>query len=120
MSTAPLGRLERVPLRDVWKSESGDFTPWLARADNIALLGETLQLDLEVEGEEQPVGPYRACRTQGNGGADCPLSTAASGRWNAARCSYCRRMGFGPYSRSDPASRPGQADDHAPPTGRSG
>ena len=67
-----------------------------------------------------PVGPYRACRTQGHGGADRPLSTAASGRWNAARCSNCRRMGFGPYSRSDPASRPGQADDHAPPTGRSG
>ncbi len=60
MTTPTLGRLERVPLRDVWPSESSDFTPWLALLENMALLGETLQLDLQVEGREQRVGPFSA------------------------------------------------------------
>lgn len=55
-----LGRLERVDLRSVWVSEPEDFTPWLAEADNIGLLGETIGLDLEVETREKDVGPFRA------------------------------------------------------------
>jgi hypothetical protein len=31
----PLSKLERVPLREAWKHEAGDFTPWLAEADNL-------------------------------------------------------------------------------------
>jgi hypothetical protein len=27
-----LSRLEKVPQRDAWKHESGDFTPWLAES----------------------------------------------------------------------------------------
>ena len=34
-----LGQLVRVELRNIWTSESVDFTPWLARRENIALLG---------------------------------------------------------------------------------
>lgn len=60
MTKLDLGRLERVDLREVWASESGDFTPWLALPENIALLGETLGLDLEVEAQEKDVGPFRA------------------------------------------------------------
>jgi hypothetical protein len=55
-----LGRLERVDLRDIWESEAGDFTPWLAQEDNIALLGQTIGIDLEVEAQEKNVGPFRA------------------------------------------------------------
>jgi hypothetical protein len=55
-----LGRLESVELRTAWQNEAGDFTPWLANADNISLLGETIGLELEVEAEEKPVGPFRA------------------------------------------------------------
>ncbi len=55
-----LGRLHRVDLRDIWQSEAQDFTPWLAREDNLALLGETLGIDLELEAVEQTVGPFRA------------------------------------------------------------
>lgn len=55
-----LGRLEKVPLRQVWSSESGDFTPWLAKAENLVLLGETISLDLELEATEKFVGPFRA------------------------------------------------------------
>ena len=55
-----LGRLEKVDLRQVWQREDVHFTPWLAQADNIALLGEALGLELEVEAVEQSVGPFRA------------------------------------------------------------
>ena len=34
--------------------------PWLAREENLALLGETLGLELELEAVEQGVGPFRA------------------------------------------------------------
>lgn len=61
MSDTPLlGRLEQVDLRNVWLSESGDFTPWLAEEPNISLLADTLGMDLEVEAQEKSVGPYRA------------------------------------------------------------
>jgi len=55
-----LGRMEKVDLRQVWVREAGDFTPWLAREENIALLGEALGLELEVQKQEAEVGPFRA------------------------------------------------------------
>lgn len=55
-----LGRLSRVELRDIWQTEAQDFTPWLAGEENLALLGETLGIDLELEAVEQNVGPFRA------------------------------------------------------------
>lgn len=55
-----LGRLERVELRNIWISESTDFTPWLAEDENIARLGEVIGMDLELEGKERSVGPFKA------------------------------------------------------------
>ena len=55
-----LSRLQKVDLREVWRSEAGDFTPWLAQEENIKLLGETIGIDLEVEAQEKKVGPFRA------------------------------------------------------------
>jgi hypothetical protein len=55
-----LGRRKRVDLRAEWTKEDRDFTPWLAREENIALLGETLNMSLEVEQEEQRVGRFSA------------------------------------------------------------
>lgn len=55
-----LGRLEKVDLRYVWQSEALDFTPWLAREDNLDLLSNALGIELELEGVEQNVGPFRA------------------------------------------------------------
>lgn len=69
MADLKLGRLERIELRNIWLSEAVDFTPWLARPENIALLGETLGIDLEVEAQEKSVGPFRAdilCKDTGN------------------------------------------------------
>lgn len=40
----PLSKLERVPLREAWKHEAGDFTPWLAEAANLDALAEALGL----------------------------------------------------------------------------
>lgn len=55
-----LGRLTKVELRDIWKSESQDFTPWLAQPENITALAEALSMELEIEAREREVGPFRA------------------------------------------------------------
>ena len=55
-----LGRLEKVDPRAVWATEAGHFTPWLAREDNLALLGDTIGFELELEAQEKNVGPFRA------------------------------------------------------------
>lgn len=55
-----LGRLEKVDPRLAWKSEPQDFTPWLAREENLSLLGETIGLELELEATEKSVGPFSA------------------------------------------------------------
>lgn len=60
MSTSNLGRLEKLSLRKAWSSESGDFTPWLAKSENLTLLGESIGLDLLYESHEKRVGPFRA------------------------------------------------------------
>ena len=56
MSTFELGKLTRVELRNVWRHEANDFTPWLI--DHIDLVGEVLGLELEVVGREQAVGDF--------------------------------------------------------------
>ena len=50
--------LEEVPLREVWRDEARDFTPWLAADPDH--LGKALHMDLELEGAEVPVGPFSA------------------------------------------------------------
>ena len=55
-----LGRLEKVDLRDIWAGEATDFTPWLARTENLEVLADALGLELELEAQEKNVGPFRA------------------------------------------------------------
>ncbi len=55
-----LGRLKKIDLRTVWINEAGDFTPWLANEANLALLADTIGLELELEATEKNVGPFRA------------------------------------------------------------
>lgn len=55
-----LGRLEKVELRQFWIKEDRHFTPWLAEEDNIKLLGDTIGIELEVKGQEENVGLFRA------------------------------------------------------------
>jgi len=57
---APLGKLERISLRKAWAHEAGEFTPWLAQADNLTLLAQSLGLnELELVGIEHPVGDFK-------------------------------------------------------------
>jgi hypothetical protein len=60
MNKVILGRLEKTDLREAWNSEAGDFTPWLAEADNLELLGQAIGIELELEAQEKFVGPFRA------------------------------------------------------------
>jgi len=55
-----LGKLEKVDLRQIWQTEGQDFTPWLAREENLEMLGEAIGIELELEAQEKDVGPFRA------------------------------------------------------------
>jgi len=52
--------MERVPLREAWKHEAGDFTPWLAEEENLNSLVDALGLgELELVATEHPVGDFK-------------------------------------------------------------
>jgi len=53
-----VGRLEPVPLRDVWAKEARDFTTWLS--NNLDILSEYLSLELTAIETEKSVGPFAA------------------------------------------------------------
>jgi len=72
MESPPLGHLQRVELRDIWTTEATDFTPWLARPENLVVLGEALAIELELEAQETAVGPFRA---------DILCKDVATNRW---------------------------------------
>lgn len=55
-----LGSIQSVDLRDCREYEDKDFTPWLAQEDKIKLLGDTIDMDLQVESQEVNIGPFRA------------------------------------------------------------
>lgn len=50
------GKKVKVDIREIWKKEDSDFTPWLA--DNIRELGEVLGMDLEVIETEAKIGNF--------------------------------------------------------------
>lgn len=52
----PIGKLERVSLREVWPHEAYDFTKWLE--DNIDILSEVLDLDLANVVSEHQAGAF--------------------------------------------------------------
>ena len=54
------GRLTQLELRDHWTDEANEFTPWLAKEEKIALVDDSIGLNIEVEAQEQNVGPFRA------------------------------------------------------------
>ena len=55
-----LGKLEQVDLRDIWGYESSGFTPWMAKEENLAQLGQIIDMKLELVGQEQDIGSFRA------------------------------------------------------------
>jgi hypothetical protein len=56
----PLSKLERVDLREAWKHEANDFTPWLAEEENLQTLAEALGIsELELVDTEYWVGDFK-------------------------------------------------------------
>jgi hypothetical protein len=55
-----LGILEKVDLRDPWPREDTNFTPWLAKEENLKILSECIGMDLEWVETEARVGPFKA------------------------------------------------------------
>ena len=51
-----IGKLERVPLREVWKHEALEFTKWLE--ENIDVLNEALDINLSSAEREQSAGAF--------------------------------------------------------------
>lgn len=51
-----IGKINRLPLRDVWKNEARDFTTWLA--NNIDVLSETTGITLRDAKREQATGDF--------------------------------------------------------------
>lgn len=56
MVSEQLGKIEKVDLREVWKNEATDFTPWLE--NNLPALNEALGMELEIQRREAPVGSF--------------------------------------------------------------
>jgi len=56
--TMPIGRLEKVSLREIWPNEARDFTTWLA--ENLDFLGEALELSLSLIEQEAAAGIFSA------------------------------------------------------------
>lgn len=56
MSAHPIGKLQRVPLREVWKHEAYDFTQWLQQ--NLDVLNTALGLNLVNAEREQAAGSF--------------------------------------------------------------
>lgn len=56
----PLSKLERVPLREAWKHEAGEFTPWLAEPNNLDALADALGMsELVLVATEHWVGNFK-------------------------------------------------------------
>jgi hypothetical protein len=54
----PLGRLQKVELRETWKLET-EFSSWLAQSENLKLLGDAIGIELDLDSQEKEVGPFR-------------------------------------------------------------
>ncbi len=55
-----LSKLERVSLREAWKHEAGEFTPWLAETENLNALADALGVsELVLVSTEHWVGDFK-------------------------------------------------------------
>jgi Domain of unknown function (DUF4268) len=66
-----LGRLEKIDLATYWQAEASDFIPWLIQDENLKLLGDTLQIELEVvldAAQVEELQPDLLCRDTKTGG----------------------------------------------------
>ena len=50
------GKITKLNIKEIWRHEANDFTPWLAK--NLDKLGETVGMDLELVEQEASVGNF--------------------------------------------------------------
>jgi len=65
-----LGMIKKVPLRDIWENEERDFTPWLAKQENLDMLGELIGISLSEPKCEVQVGSFQCditCKVESDG-----------------------------------------------------
>ena len=54
-----LDKLKQInALREIWPNEAKDFTPWLAKEENLSLLGEAIGVEMELTEKESSVGDF--------------------------------------------------------------
>ena len=54
-----LGCMKRIDdLRSIWPHEEQDFSKWLAQKENLEQLSDAIEIDLELEKTESPVGSF--------------------------------------------------------------
>lgn len=54
-----LGKLVKIDdLRSIWKNEALDFTNWLSKEENLAILGDEIGIDISLIQTEASVGRY--------------------------------------------------------------
>jgi len=54
-----LGKLEKVDVRKVWEHEARDFSAWLVKPENLALLSDQLGIEIEPIDTEASIGRFR-------------------------------------------------------------
>lgn len=52
-----IGKIKKVPLRELWNKEDKDFTRWLE--ENIDYLNEALDFEISIEKREEYAGPFK-------------------------------------------------------------
>lgn len=56
---ATLGKIEKIDdLRSIWPHEALDFSKWLSQEENLALLSDSIGIDIVLEELESPVGGF--------------------------------------------------------------
>lgn len=54
-----LGKMERInDLRSIWPHEAYDFSKWLSQEENLAMLSDSVGIDVALEELESPVGDF--------------------------------------------------------------
>lgn len=58
MKTPPLGQIKKVTIREIFSDEARDFTPWLAKEENLAILSGEIGVDIKLLQIEANVGRF--------------------------------------------------------------
>ena len=54
-----LGKMEQISdLRAIWPHEAYDFSKWLSKEENLAMLSDSIGIDVVLEELESPVGDF--------------------------------------------------------------